>query len=297
MSSKIFLYLFVCCIGVLNFSCKDMNTKKSSYNVGQAGLYTLTEDESKGSVGILINAPDSILDQYAPDRTFPKAVRAYMLKNGNNISLFDTGFGIHIFDEMDSVGVLPVDIQNIYLTHMHADHISGLLKDSKPTFPNAYLHLSQKEFDYWTSDLEKEKAGEAKKSNFDLARNVIKLYKDKLIIEDPYKLSNIPTSEGIHMVEAYGHTPGHVMYMIVNNDNRLLIWGDLMHVVTVQMPYPEIAVSYDVNPEDATKNRLEVLDYVSKNNIVIAGMHIPYGGIGTVNKENIGYSFHPVSEK
>lgn len=295
MNTRHLSFLLTCCISIINLSCTKMDTKSSSYKVGNYEVYTLTEEESKGSVDILINASDSILNQYAPDRTFPKAVRAYLVKKGDEISLFDTGFGKHIFDEMNSIGISASDIQTIYLTHMHGDHIGGLLKDGEPTFPNAQIKLSQKEYDYWTSEEEMKLVPENKRANFASVKNVIEKYKNRLIIETPDSLQNGATKDGIYMYKAYGHTPGHVMYLVKDGDQELLIWGDILHVLNVQMPHPEISVSYDVDPLMARDSRLEVLDFVSKKSLPIAGMHIPYGGIGTVSKDEVGYSFTPTN--
>ena len=74
----------------------------------------------------------------------------------------------------------------------------------------------------------------------------------------------------------------------------LLIWGDLTHAMAVQMPHPELAMTYDTNPEKAVQSRLLVLQLVSRYKIPVAGIHITYPGIGTIEKSEPGYLFTPM---
>lgn len=72
-------------------------------------------------------------------------------------------------------------------------------------------------------------------------------------------------------VPAYGHTPGHTLYRI----GKLLIVGDLMHGVALQMPHPEICANYDMDKETAALTRVSILDYVQQEGLTMAGMHFP----------------------
>jgi glyoxylase-like metal-dependent hydrolase (beta-lactamase superfamily II) len=93
----------------------------------------------------------------------------------------------------------------------------------------------------------------------------------------------------------YGHTPGHTSFLIESKESKLLIWGDLTHAMAIQMPYPQVAVTYDVNPEGAVQSRKAVLTYVSENHIPVAGMHIAYPAIGEIKSiSDGGYQFLPL---
>jgi glyoxylase-like metal-dependent hydrolase (beta-lactamase superfamily II) len=101
----------------------------------------------------------------------------------------------------------------------------------------------------------------------------------------------------IQGIAAYGHTPGHTLFMVGNGEQKLLIWGDLTHTMPLQMPYPYLAVTYDTAPKQAVASRLKILEYVSKNNISIAGMHTVSPAIGKVKESpEGGYVFTPVGE-
>ena len=84
------------------------------------------------------------------------------------------------------------------------------------------------------------------------------------------------------------------MFMLTSGDQQLLFWGDLTHAMAIQMPCPQVALTYDSNPEQAITIRKVVLEYVAKNNIPVAGMHIAFPGMGTIKNANKGYTFTPM---
>ncbi len=264
-----------------------------SYTVGSNEIVLLSENQGQGNAGILIDASPEILARTMPDGTYPNAVNAFLIKwHGHNI-LVDAGFGTRLFDNLRSVGVEPEEVHEVYLTHMHGDHIGGLLRDGERAFPNARLSVGKAEHDYWTSDEQMNKLPENRRGNFVQAREVIAKYGDVQLL-DPVDIADVPAAYGVYPVEAYGHTPGHIGFMVVCGGNRLLIWGDLTHAMAVQMPYPRIAVTYDVDPATAVSSRLRILEYVDRNGIPIAGMHIVYPGIGSVRSDGQdGYVFTP----
>jgi glyoxylase-like metal-dependent hydrolase (beta-lactamase superfamily II) len=89
----------------------------------------------------------------------------------------------------------------------------------------------------------------------------------------------------------YGHTPGHTAFII----DDLVIWGDLTHAMALQMPYPNVAITYDTDPQMAIKSRLKMLDYIVQNRLKAAGMHIPFPAMGSVKAdEKGGYIFEPL---
>jgi glyoxylase-like metal-dependent hydrolase (beta-lactamase superfamily II) len=150
------------------------------------------------------------------------------------------------------------------------------------------VYLAQPEHDYWADE---------SNSRGQQARDVIAAYKDKLHLFPPVEAgrNGAPLVAGILGIAAYGHTPGHTAYLLESDKEKLLVWGDLTHAMAIQMPYPQVAVTYDVNPEDAIAYRKKILAYVEKNKIPIAGMHIAFPGIGAVSKGEVpgGYLFIP----
>ncbi|MDR1517188.1 MAG: MBL fold metallo-hydrolase [Dysgonamonadaceae bacterium] len=254
------------------------NPQLPSWTFGDYTLTLLSEGQGKGNTSILPEANNAILTKYAPDGTFPIATNCFLLstKKGKNI-LVDAGYGKLLFEKLNSLNIKSENIDFILLTHLHGDHIGGLMKDGKPTFPKAQVYVAKAEFDYW-----------AKQDN-PLAKSVLTSYKKQIKTFVPDEIGAVSSKKfladypEIKPIAAYGHTPGHCMYLI-NTEKPLLIWGDIIHAMAVQIPHPEISVIYDVNPDSARLSRWKTLDYVAKNNITIAGMHIAYPAVGTIEK-------------
>lgn len=267
INSKLFAWIAILIISIATiFGCKQQETTPyGGYMVGKYEVLELNERSGKGSIEILIDAPDSLIVKFAPDSTFDNSVNAFLVRKGEKIWIIDTGFGRNIFMIMDSLGIDPVNVNQVLLTHMHGDHIGGMLRDSTLLFPNAQVILSQKEFTYWSA------LGEKAQN----AQNILNMYADKIIRQEPYDL-NDKFEDGIHMIEAYGHTPGHVMFLIKDGKDQLLIWGDLVHASAIQFPHPEISVKYDVDPQAARETRQRVMKFVQENAIPVAGMHLPH---------------------
>jgi glyoxylase-like metal-dependent hydrolase (beta-lactamase superfamily II) len=266
-----------------------------SFQIGDVVVSALSEGEQKNNTANLIGVTPEILSKYVPEGTYPAGINAFLIRSDAKTILIDAGFGRNLFDNFKTLKTSSDKVDVILLTHMHGDHIGGLLKDGKPTFPDAEIYLPKPEHDYWTSDVEMNKTPENRRGSFLQARSVIALYKDKLHLFTPSEAGTdaeeiIP---GIKAIAAYGHTPGHTGYLLESAGSRLFIWGDLTHAMAVQMPHPEVAITYDVNPEVAIAFRKKLLDYVAKNKIPVAGMHIALPSIGDVTVNGDGYKFSP----
>jgi glyoxylase-like metal-dependent hydrolase (beta-lactamase superfamily II) len=136
---------------------------------------------------------------------------------------------------------------------------------------------------------------ENRRGAFTTARAIFTAYKDKLTIFTPNEIGRatelIP---GVRGVAAYGHTPGHVGYMIESEGLKLFFWGDLTHAMAIQMPFPEVAVTYDTDPVKAVASRQNLLKHLADNKIAIAGAHLAFPGMGDIRKnESTGYNFFP----
>ena len=293
------LLIFTIFVAWINMSITFAQETKNTfmYKVENVEVHLLSEGQQNGNTSILIGATPEMLKKALPDGTFMNAVNVFLVRfSGKNI-LIDAGFGRLLFDNLKSTGISPDQIDAVLLTHLHGDHIGGLLQDGKASFPNATLYISKMEHDYWTSEEAMNKVPENNRSGFKFAQNVINEYKDRLHLFSPDEIGKescklFPYIQGI---AAYGHTPGHAVFMIGSGAQKMLIWGDLTHAQPIQMAFPEIAVTYDVDYEQAIISRKKILEYVSKNNIPIAGMHIAFPAMGYVkaNSEG-GYDYKPL---
>jgi glyoxylase-like metal-dependent hydrolase (beta-lactamase superfamily II) len=256
-----------------------------TFPTGEFLISTLSEVMGKGNSGILIDATQDVLQKYLPDGTYQSEVNVFLIRTPDKNILIDAGLGRDLLNNLQLLGVTPEQIDIILLTHMHGDHIGGLLRDGKPVFPNADMYLSQPEYNHWSKSENKQALG------------VLSAYKDKLKLFVPEELGSKKANlfTGFQGIAAYGHTPGHTAYLIESESSQLLIWGDLTHVTDVQTHHPEIAVTYDSDPKQAIEYRKKILEYVTKNKIPVGGMHIAFPAIGNVKAEAVGYGFTPLS--
>ena len=207
------------------------------------------------------DASDSLVAGLGLQDGVPSTVSVFLVETDGKKMLFDTGLGLpdsRMLPSLQALGVAPEDIDYLYLTHFHGDHIGGMLKDGKPVFTNAKVYASKKEYDAWMAMSDDRKAQ---------VEETMAAYQDRL-----HLFTAGDTLPGnVLSIDAPGHTPGHTVYRV----GDFLIVGDLMHGVALQMEHPEISASYDMDFPSAVSARKEVLKYASDSSLTMAGMHFP----------------------
>ena len=257
------------------------------YNVGEFKVYMLVEGTREGSASILVDTNEELLSRYIPEEGFFQSTNAFLVKSPNHTVLIDTGTGVNgiVFDKIKKTGVDPEQIESVLITHLHGDHFGGLRRDGEPVFPKANIYLSALELEYFTEIQINQNAVDT-----------LALYDGKVKTFDPADIDAVLSEilPGIKPIAAYGHTPGHTVFLIEDGDDKLLIVGDILHIGLVQFAVPEISAVYDVDKEAAAVSRRIVLDYAARNNIPFGGMHIAYPGIGIVETDEDGFKFIPI---
>lgn len=272
---------------------------------GDCDFFAIRDAGFRMNKELLVNPDQQLVDKVMPKGWTPGGVNVFMLKDGKRNFIFDAGVGNVMGDPgrlmaaVTAMGMTPNEIHGVFLTHMHGDHIGGLISQEKgedgkplPAFPNADIYVMEKELSYWLSDAEMKKAPEDRQKFFALAKQVADAYGPRI---QPFAYGDkINKEPSIIALDAAGHTPGHTVYMVESGGKRVLVWGDLMHMVVVQMPNPDISLVYDMDPVKAAQTRKEWLARSVDEKLRIAGMHMPYPGIGQVAKDGSGFEFLPV---
>ena len=231
-------------------------------------LIGLTDIENEMSIDLFRGSyNDSLLNTLMPDGATRSAINAFLAIDArhNNTILFDAGLGAdkggRLLEQMKKVGVEPSAVTVVCLTHLHADHIGGLLTDGQATFPNANLYLSREEYEAWGDQ------GTLVEKN-GLWKQVMEAYKGRIVtFRDGERLF-----EGKVVAElAPGHTPGHTVFAV---DSICLVAGDLLHAQKLQLEHPQFCARYDMDPAQATATRQRILDRLRTNRgCFLAGAH------------------------
>jgi glyoxylase-like metal-dependent hydrolase (beta-lactamase superfamily II) len=247
-------------------------------------------------------AGDKLLDRaFLPAGPIPTCVNEWLVNTGSKLVLVDAGAGGSFAPTLGKMhgnlavaGVDPRAVDMVVITHMHPDHIPGLLaKDGRMMFPNAVVHVNADEYAFWTSEKNSSQAPDEFKVFFDLAKSAIKPYADAGKMQT-FK-DGAQFAPGVTASAAPGHTVGHTMVRVSSDGSDLLLWGDIVHCAALQFAEPERSIAFDADPAMAIGNRKRVFDMVTNDRLLFAGAHLPFPGIGHATKSGAGYAYVPIT--
>ncbi|CAI2513312.1 MBL fold metallo-hydrolase [Serratia proteamaculans] len=224
---------------------------------------------------------------------------SYLINTGSKLLLIDTGAGSLLGKDLGKLtanlkaaGYQPQQVDEIYLTHMHPDHLGGLMQNGQAVFPNALVRAGQQEADFWLSESRLKQAKAEDKASFENAIAAIKPYQAVGHFK-PFN-SDGELSPGISAFAAHGHTPGHSIYQVESQGKKLLLIGDLIHVAAVQFADPNVAISFDSDAKAAVTQRLRVFGDSARQKELVGGAHLSFPGLGYLNKQGEGYDWVPL---
>ena len=226
----------------------------------------------------------------------------FLVNTGKQLILVDAGTGTwwgggafgQVAASLRSAGYLPEQVDLVLVTHLHSDHIGGLTtKDGKRVFPNAEVYVSKLDSDFWLSPELAAKAPKDAQPFFEAARGISAPY---IKAGKWHTFSGTESIvEGVQLVSLHGHTPGHTGYEFTSRGQKILFWGDIIHVQVVQLGHPEVTAVFDIDPAAAAATRNQLLPTLARENVVIAGPHMSFPGLGRLRKQGNAYVWAPVA--
>lgn len=274
--------------------------------LGQFEVTALYDGAIELDVALLKNAKAADLQRllsrmFVGNPKMQTAVNAYLINTGSHLVLVDTGaaklFGPslgNVLQNMKAAGYEPAQVDTVVITHLHGDHMGGLNDASgQPLFPKAKILVSQADNDFWLSQKVADAAPAKAQPFFKMARDTAAPYLASgqwATFTDGSAL--VP---GIQAVKANGHTPGHTAYAVESDGQKLLIWGDVVHAHAVQFARPGVSIEFDIDQKQAIATRRSIMKAMAASKSLVAGMHLPFPGIGHVRAEGKGsYSWVPI---
>jgi glyoxylase-like metal-dependent hydrolase (beta-lactamase superfamily II) len=228
------------------------------------------------------------------------SINAFLVNTGTKLVLIDSGAGAlygadggHLLGNLRAAGYAPEQVDEVLLTHLHADHVGGVALGAAAAFPNATVRVNARDAAYWLSATEQDKAPPFLRGMFDGAMASLKPY----IAAGRFKPFDGagPLEQGVTALASPGHTPGHTAYLVENGGERQLVWGDTVHVAQVQFPDPGVTVKYDSDAAQAVAHRREWFAQAARQGDCVAAAHISFPGLGHIVTEAGGYRWLPLN--
>lgn len=287
---KIFLALLLALFMASSATAADIST----YHVGSMKIVRIVDGVNGVPVELMYGDRD-VIRRLVPTGMCPNLITSYVLESKEGLMLIDSGFGDIepgvMYENFLAAGFNPEDVKTVLLTHLHGDHIGGLMKGNRKVFPNATIYVRDIELAFWKDRSKYETVPAMMRYCFDAVERLEKLYDGQIrTFRDGEKV--VPW---LTPILAAGHTAGHTMYELKYDGQKAFIWGDIIHCLDVQASHPEITVEVDSNREQAREARMKALELVADTDLPVFGEHFTNPGVGkfyTLRKGS--YRFVPV---
>lgn len=251
---------------------------------------TFGTNQSADAVGALL------AENFLPADSFVNSFTPTLVDTGAEVVLFDTGVGEggrdagmgRLLEGLNQAGYTPDQISVVVLTHMHGDHIGGLMEGGKPAFPNARYVTGRTEYDFWVNP---ERMGTpAEQGHQGVLAKVQPLAEKLTFIENEGEV--VP---GITGLDAFGHSPGHMIFRVESEGKALILTADTANHYVLSLQRPDWEVRFDMDKAAAAATRKRVFDMIATDRLAFIGYHMPFPAAGFVEKGGEGYRFVPVS--
>ncbi|TBC86579.1 MBL fold metallo-hydrolase [Rhizobium leguminosarum] len=219
-----------------------------------------------------------------------------LVNTGTDLILFDTGNGPEgrevgtgqLASRIAASGYSLSDVTIVAISHLHADHINGLMEGNRPAFSQARYVVGRAEWDFWTS---------ADVSGTPAAMHATAIQRKILPLREKMTFIGADQSiaPGVTSMAAAGHTPGHMAFLLESAGRPLLLTGDTANHFVASLQKPDWEVSFDMDKRVAATSRKRIFGMLATEKIPFIGYHMPHPSAGYVEPFDTGFRFVPVS--
>jgi len=229
-------------------------------------------------------------DMFLPPDAFDWALNAVVVRSGGRTILIDAGLGadpdLHLPRagrlalRMEAAGIDLASVTDVVLTHMHMDHVGGLLVDGMRDRlrPDLRVHVAAAEVEFWASP---DFSRTSMPPGFpDALRSAAKRFLDKYQNQlRPFE-AEYDVAPGVVVRRTGGHTPGHSVVRLASGGDRLTFAGDA--VFAVGFDHPEWHNGFEHDPEEAARVRVRLLRELAATREPLVATHLSFPSVGHV---------------
>ncbi|MGR9162532.1 MBL fold metallo-hydrolase [Rhizobium leguminosarum] len=237
---------------------------------------------------------------YFPGRSAPEVERAasaqftarpsgvrflfnqYLVEDGERRILIDAGAAGSIGQTgqlpqaLAALGLKPDKIDAVIVTHMHQDHMGGLVLGGKNNYPEAELYIDRRDIAHWTDPAKRNGAPEYLQTSFRMAEEVVRLYPRLQAIDGEREIMR-----GVSIVDLTGHTPGHIGVRVEDGGKSMIMVSDMIFPV-VHPAATDVFFLFEQDRAAAKAMRDRFFPRAASEGALIAATHMPFPGLGRV---------------
>lgn len=241
-------------------------------------------------------------DMFLPPDAFDWALNVVVVRSGDKTILIDAGLGadpdLHLpragqlIKRLEAAGIDLASVTDVVLTHMHMDHIGGLLVDGvkDQLRPDLQIHVAAAEVKFWESpdfthtDMPQGFPDALRAA----AKQFAKMYHNHLRqFDEEHEIA-----PGVVVRRTGGHTPGHSVVRLTSGGNALTFAGDA--VFAVGFDQPEWYNGFEHDPEEAARVRVRLLQELAETGEMLVATHLPFPSVGRVAVDGDVFRWVPV---
>jgi glyoxylase-like metal-dependent hydrolase (beta-lactamase superfamily II) len=241
-------------------------------------------------------------DMFLPPDAFDWALNVVVVRSGGKTILIDAGLGadpdLHLpragqlIKRLEAAGIDLASVTDVVLTHMHMDHIGGLLVDGvkEQLRPDLRIHVAAAEVKFWESP---DFSHTAMPPGFpdalrSAAKRFVNQYHNHLCLFDEQH----EVAPGVVVRRTGGHTPGHSVVRLASGGDRLTFAGDA--VFAVGFDQPDWHNGFEHDPEEAARVRARLLRELATTGELLVATHLPFPSVGRVAVDGDAFRWVPV---